>query len=125
MAKKTSNQLIKITFDPKLSEATESKTVLLRTTENQVVGNSVKRVFHPLIEGLPTELTIKKGEIREVTLEQFKQLYELGLIDTPEDIEQRKKQRNQVNANVASNPKEYKMSAQLSHLYEDNFVLVE
>lgn len=125
MAKKTKNQLIKITFDPKFSEATESKTVLLRTTENQVVGNSVRRVFHPLIEGLPTELTIKKGEIREVTLDQFKQLYELGLIDTPEDISERESKRAMVNASVANNPKEYKMSAQLAHLYEDNFVLVE
>lgn len=115
---------IQITFNPQFSAA-ESKTILLSETDTVVNGNHVRRKQVPAIEGLPTVLTIKKGEIYEVTHEQFKILYEMGYIDTPEDIAERKKARNAINTQVGVNPREYKMSNSLAHLYDDNFVLVE
>ncbi len=123
MAKKQ-NKLIRITYNPQFSAA-ESKTVLLREQQQTVVGNSVRRDYAPIIEGLPTEFTIKKGEIKEVTLEQFKALYELGLIDTPEDIKQRRAEINKVESQVGVNPREYKMAGQLAPLFNENFTLVE
>lgn len=123
MAKKQ-QKLIQITYNPQFSAA-ESKTVLLREQQQTVVGNAVRRDYVPVIEGLPTEFTIKKGEIKEVTLEQFKALYELGLIDTPEDIEQRRAEINKVESQVGVNPREYKMAGQLAPLFNENFTLVE
>ena len=115
---------IQITFKPQFSAAQQKK-ILLREAETVVIGNSVSKKYKPKIEGLPTELTIKKGEKYTVTKEQFKALYEMGYIDTPEDIQERKRARNAVNTQAGVNPREYKMSASLAHLYEDNFVLVE
>jgi len=123
MAKKQ-QKLIQITYNPQFSAA-ESKTVLLREQQQTVVGNAVRRDYVPVIEGLPTEFTIKKGEIKEVTLEQFKALYELGLIDTPEDIEERRAEINKVESQVGVNPREYKMAGQLAPLFNENFTLVE
>lgn len=121
---KNKNKKIQITFNPQFSVA-ESKTILLREVDTVVSGNHVRKKYVPAIDGLPTELTIKKGEIYEVTHEQFKALYEMGYIDTPEDIKERKKARNAINTQAGVNPREYKMSASLAHLYDDNFVLVE
>ena len=42
------------------------------------VGNTVKTEYNVKIPGLPPVLTLEKGEKMEVTLEQFKALYELG-----------------------------------------------
>ena len=123
MAKKQ-QKLIQITYNPQFSAA-ESKTVLLREQQQTIVGNAVRRDYVPVIEGLPTEFTIKKGEIKEVTLEQFKALYELGLIDTPEDIAQRRAEINKVENQVGVNPREYKMAGQLAPLFNENFTLVE
>lgn len=121
---KSKAKKIQITFNPQFSVA-ESKTILLREVETVVNGNHIRKKHVPAIDGLPTELTIKKGEIYEVTHEQFKALYEMGYIDTPEDIKERRKARNAINTQVGVNPREYKMSGSLAHLYDDNFVLVE
>ena len=122
--KESKSKKIQITFNPQYSAA-QSKTILLRKVDTVVTGNHIRKVHVPAIEGLPTELTIKKGEKFPVTQEQFQALYEMGYIDTPEDIKERRKQRNAINTQVGVNPREYKMSASLAHLYDDNFVLVE
>ena len=124
MAKKQDDRKLQITFNPQFSAA-EQKTVLLREPQTVAVGNAMRTEQVPIIPGLPTEFTIKKGEIKEVTLEQFKALYELGYIDTPEDIAKRKKDINAVANQAGVNPREYKMAGTLSHLYVENFTLVE
>lgn len=124
MAKKQDDRKLQITFNPQFSAA-EQKTVLLREPQTVAVGNTMRTEQVPIIPGLPTEFTIKKGEIKEVTLEQFKALYELGYIDTPEDIAKRKRDINAVADQAGVNPREYKMAGTLSHLYVENFTLVE
>lgn len=124
MAKKQDDRKLQITFNPQFSAA-EQKTVLLREPQTVAVGNAMRTEQVPIIPGLPTEFTIKKGEIKEVTLEQFKALYELGYIDTPEDIAKRKMDINAVADQAGVNPREYKMAGTLSHLYVENFTLVE
>lgn len=124
MAKKQDDRKLQITFNPQFSAA-EQKTILLREPQTVAVGNAMRTEQVPIIPGLPTEFTIKKGEIKEVTLEQFKALYELGYIDTPEDIAKRKKDINAVADQAGVNPREYKMAGTLSHLYVENFTLVE
>ena len=124
MAKKQDDRKLQITFNPQFSAA-EQKTTLLREPQTVAVGNAMRTEQVPIIPGLPTEFTIKKGEIKEVTLEQFKALYELGYIDTPEDIAKRKRDINAVADQAGVNPREYKMAGTLSHLYVENFTLVE
>lgn len=124
MAKKQDDRKLQITFNPQFSAA-EQKTILLREPQTVAVGNAMRTEQVPIIPGLPTEFTIKKGEIKEVTLEQFKALYELGYIDTPEDIAKRKRDINAVANQAGVNPREYKMAGTLSHLYVENFTLVE
>lgn len=124
MAKKQDDKKLQITFNPQFSAA-EQKTILLREPQTVAVGNAMRTEQVPIIPGLPTEFTIKKGEIKEVTLEQFKALYELGYIDTPEDIAKRKNDINAVADQAGVNPREYKMAGTLSHLYVENFTLVE
>lgn len=124
MAKKQDDKKLQITFNPQFSAA-EQKTILLREPQTVAVGNAMRTEQVPIIPGLPTEFTIKKGEIKEVTLEQFKALYELGYIDTPEDIAKRKMDINAVADQAGVNPREYKMAGTLSHLYVENFTLVE
>lgn len=124
MAKKQDDRKLQITFNPQFSAA-EQKTILLREPQTVAVGNAMRTEQVPIIPGLPTEFTIKKGEIKEVTLEQFKALYELGYIDTPEDIAKRKRDINAVADQAGVNPREYKMAGTLSHLYVENFTLVE
>ena len=103
----------------------EQKTIVIREPQTVAGGNAMRTEQVPIIPGLPTEFTIKKGEIKEVTLEQFKALYELGYIDTPEDIAKRKRDINAVADQAGVNPREYKMAGTLSHLYVENFTLVE
>ena len=124
MAKKQDDRKLQITFNPQFSAA-EQKTILLREPQTVAVGNAMRTEQVPIIPGLPTEFTIKKGEIKEVTLEQFKALYELGYIDTPEDIAKRKRDINAVADQAGVNPREYKMAGTLSHLYVENFTLME
>lgn len=124
--KKTSKKAkkLQITYDPRFS-ASEKKTVILREAVQVAVGNTFKTEYKPIIEGLPTVLTLEKGEKKDVTLEQFKALYELGYIDTPEDIEERERERLKYNTQPGADPRTFKVAARRSHLYEDNFILVE
>lgn len=126
-AKKTSKKKAKklqITYNPRFS-ASEKKTVILREPVQVAVGNTFKTEYKPIIDGLPTVLTLAKDEIKEVTLEQFKALYELGYIDTPEDIEKREQERLQYNTQPGTDPRSFKIAAKRAHLYDDNFILVE
>ena len=115
---------LQITYDPRFS-ASEKKTIILREPVQVAVGNTFKTEYKPIIEGLPAVLTIEKGEKKEITLEQFKALYELGYIDTPEDIEERERERLKYNTQPGADPRTFKVAAKRSHLYEDNFILVE
>lgn len=115
---------LQITYDPKFS-ASQKKTIILREPVQVAVGNTFKTEYKSKIEGLPPVITLEKGEKMEVTLEQFKALYELGFIDTPEDIEERERERLKYNTQPGADPRTFKVAAKRSHLYEDNFILVE
>jgi len=115
---------LQITYDPKFS-ASQKKTIILREPVQVAVGNTFKTEYKSKIEGLPPVITLEKGEKMEVTLEQFKALYELGYIDTPEDIAERERERLKYNTQPGADPRTFKVAAKRSHLYEDNFILVE
>lgn len=124
--KKTSKKAkkLQITYEPRFS-ASEKKTVILRDAVQVAVGNTFKTEYKPKIEGLPPVITLGVGEKMEVTEAQFKALYELGYIDTPEDIEERERERLQYNTQPGADPRTFKVAARRSHLYTDNFTLVE
>lgn len=122
--KKKEAKKLQITYDPRFS-ASLKKTVILREPVQVAVGNTFKTEYQPKIEGLPSVITLEKGEVMEVTLEQFKALYELGYIDTPEDIEERERERLKYNTQPGADPRTFKLAANRAYLYEDNFILKE
>lgn len=115
---------IQITFAPRFS-AVQKKSINLKQPKTVAVGDSLRTEYEPKIEGLPMVLTLEAGETLEITEEQFKQLFEMGFIDTPEDIEERERQRMMVNNQAGANPREFIVAKSRASLYEDNFILVE
>ena len=112
-------ETVKITFDPQFSAAT-SKTLLLREEETELVGNKVRKTYKPLIEGLPTIWTVNKGEIVEITTEQFLQLYKMGYIDTPQSIAE----FNSVGTQSGVDPAQHRSAESLAHLYQDKLIRI-
>ena len=128
-AKKTTKKakqpkMIPITFKPQFSAATH-KTVNLKTPKETLVGGQIRIEYEPQIEGLPLEFTIEKDEVKEVTLEQFKALYERGEIDTPEDIQERERKRLMLSNQAGANPREFVVAKNRAELYQDGFVLAD
>lgn len=125
-SKKTSKKekKIQITYDPKFSASTR-KSINLKQPKTVAVGDNLRTEYEPKIPGLPMVLTLEKGQVMEVTHDQFKALYEMGFIDTPEDIEERERQRMAVNTQAGANPREFVVAKSRANLYEDNFILVE
>lgn len=130
MAKKKQTQkknkypeTVKITFDPQFSAAT-SKTLLLREEETELVGNKIRKTYKPLIEGLPTIWTIQKGEVVEISTEQFLQLYKLGYIDTPRDLAARTAEFNSVGTQSGVDPVAHRSAESLAHLYQDKLIRI-
>lgn len=121
---KKADKKLQITYEPRFS-ASLKKTIILREPVQVAVGNTFKTEYKSKIEGLPPVITLEKGEIMEVTLEQFKALYELGYIDTPEDIEERERERLKYNTQPGADPRAFKLAANRAYLYEDNFILKE
>lgn len=115
---------LQITYKPQFSASTK-KTINLKQPKTVAVGDNLRTEYEPKIKGLPMVLTLEAGEILEVTPEQFKALFEMGYIDTPEDIEKRERQRMMINNQAGANPREFVVAKSRADLYEDNFILVE
>ena len=111
-------ETVKITFDPQFSAAT-SKTLFLREEETELVGNKMRTV-----EGLPTIFTVRKGEVVEITTEQFIQLYKLGHIDTPQTIAAKKAEFNSVGTQSGVDPVQHRSAESLAHLYQDKLIRI-
>lgn len=85
---KKSEKKIALTFLP-IMGATDQYTALLREkTIRKDYGREVA-TYVPAIEGLPMEITVKKGEILEVTPAQFEALQKRGHVETDEEYEKR------------------------------------
>ena len=129
MAKKQKKEIkypetVKITFHPQFSAATQ-KTIFLRELVTELVGNTTKKSYKPLIEGLPEIFTIRKDEVVTVTADQFIALYKHGFIDTPEVLRKKRNEFNSVGTQSGVDPLEHRSAESLSHLYEDNLIRIE
>ena len=116
-------ETVKITFDPQFSAATR-KTLLLREEETELVGNKMRKTYKPLIEGLPTIFTVEKGQVVEITTEQFLQLYKMGYIDGPKELAQKTAEFNSVGTQSGVDPTEHRSAESLAHLYEDKLIKI-
>lgn len=85
---KKDTKKVKLTFAPIMGAAKEY-TALLRTKITKNVYGREESFYSPAIEGLPIELTVRKGEIIEVTQEQLKELQKRGHVETDEEHEKR------------------------------------
>lgn len=85
--KKTSKK-IKLTFSPIMSAAVEYKMLLREKTIRNDYGREVAS-YAPAIEGLPLALSVKKGEVIEVTEPQFRALQEMGYVESDEEYKAR------------------------------------
>lgn len=81
---------IKLTFTPILGAADQFTALLREKTIKNDYGREIAS-YTPAIEGLPMKLTVRKGEVIEVTEEQFKALQELGHAETDEEYKEREK----------------------------------
>lgn len=122
--KSSKEELIPITFKPQFSAATK-KSINLKKPITTVVGGQTRTEYESQIPGLPSVFTIEKDEVKYVTFEQFKALYERGEIDTPEDIAERDRQRLMLGNQVGVNPKEFVVAKYRTELYQDGFVLAD
>jgi hypothetical protein len=121
--KDSSQKTIKITFSP-LNSAAMEKVVLLKKTSVQLVNGVQQSVIEDLIEGLPQVFSVKKDEIVEVTPEQFKQLYQLGFVETEAEREARINEEKELPSQFGVDP-DVKTTSQLNDLYKDKFLMVE
>lgn len=85
-SKKTSK--VKITFAPIMGAAVQYKALLREKTIKKDYGREVAS-YVPAIEGLPIDFIVKKGEIVEVTQDQFKALQDRGHVETDEEYKAR------------------------------------
>lgn len=81
---------VNITFAPIMSAATVFKMLLRKKEIDHIGGQEIPRTV-PLIDGLPIEFRVKKGEVVTVTAEQFEQLQANGFAETDEEYKNRKK----------------------------------
>lgn len=121
---KKDDRKVRITYNPKFSASTQ-KTVLLRKQMKKIVGDEVEVEYIPRIEGLPEKLTLKKGEVIEVTMDQLRALHKLGQFEFPEQFAEREREIQQVSNQAGKRPEDYKLSSQISHLYNEVFTLAE
>ena len=117
-------ETVKITFHPQFSAATQ-KTIFLRELVTELVGNTTKKSYKPLIEGLPEIFTIRKDEVVTVTADQFIALYKHGFIDTPEVLRKKRNEFNSVGTQSGVDLFERRSAKSISHLYEDNLIRIE
>lgn len=121
---KRDDRKVRITYNPKFSASTQ-KTVLLRKEVKKLVNDTIQSEFVPQIEGLPMKFTIEKGEIKEVTMDQLKALYNLGEFEFPQQFRERERKIQEVSNQAGVRPEDYKLSASISHLYNEVFTLAE
>ena len=116
-------ETVQITFRPQFSAATQ-KTLFLRELVTELVGNTVKKTYKPLIEGLPEVFTIHKNEVVTITADQFIALYKHGFIDTPAMLRAKRAEFNSVGTQSGVDPLEHRSAESLAHLYEDNLIRI-
>ena len=86
--KSKSAKKIKLTFAPVMGAGKEFTALLRKKTMKSVYGRE-EPVYSPAINGLPMELTVKKGEVIEVTQEQLDELRNRGHVETEEEYKSR------------------------------------
>ena len=86
--KSKSAKKIKLTFAPVMGAGKEFTALLRKKTMKSVYGRE-EPVYSPAIDGLPMELTVKKGEVIEVTQEQLDELRNRGHVETEEEYKSR------------------------------------
>ena len=79
--KSKSVKKIKLTFAPVMGAGKEFTALLRKKTMKSVYGRE-EPVYSPAIDGLPMELTVRKGEVIEVTQEQLDELRNRGHVET-------------------------------------------
>ena len=89
-AKKKTQKKIKLTFQPIASGAKELNCKLKTKKYEERDGREVL-VTVSKIEGLPQYLTVKRGEVIEVTQAQCDKLEDLGFVETEEEYKERQK----------------------------------
>lgn len=87
-SKTKKSKTVKLTFAPIMGAAEVYKALLREKVVKKSYGKDVI-TYQPAIEGLPVDFVVKKGEIVEVTEEQFEQLQKRGHVETDEEYKKR------------------------------------
>lgn len=86
--KSTPKKKIKLTFSPIMGAGKSFNALLRKKTVKNIYGRE-EAVYSPAIDGLPMKLTVKKGEIIEVTEDQLEELRVRGHVETEEEYQAR------------------------------------
>ena len=132
--KKTAKkQNVKLTFRPLFSAATNFTAYLQKKTKIVDNGNELL-VDKPMIEGLPGVLTVRAGEIIEVTPEQLEQLVELQFVESEAQVADRKaieqglepQHPERLTYDVMSTNRDFNIKPrELEKLYTDKLIIVD
>lgn len=87
-SKPKKSKTVKLTFAPIMGAAIQYKALLREKVIKKAYGKEVI-TYQPAIEGLPVDFVVKKGEIVEVTEEQYLQLQERGHVESDEEYKKR------------------------------------
>lgn len=121
--KKTEPETVQITFRPQFSAAQE-KVIFLRELQTEVIGNSTKKKYVNMIDGLPQIFRVRRNEIVTITKDQFLALYKLGYIDTPKDLQNKMQEQASIGTQSGIDPVDHRSAESLAHLYEDNLIRI-
>ena len=121
--KKSEPEIVQITFRPQFSAAQE-KVIFLRELQTEVIGNSTKKKYVNMIDGLPQIFRVRRNEIVTITKDQFLALYKLGYIDTPKDLQNKMQEQASIGTQSGIDPVDHRSAESLAHLYEDNLIRI-
>lgn len=129
--KTTRAKKIKLTYNPIFSASLSFTAYLAKDAEKIISGKSVV-TKEPMIKGLPEVLTVKKGEVIEVTKAQYTELLNLGLVESEEDRESRMQREKEIKSQFPdkltheqfANPTLSIGSVDVSGLYRDKLYIV-
>lgn len=129
--KTTRAKKIKLTYNPIFSASRSFTAYLAKDAEKIISGKSVV-TKEPMIQGLPEVLTVKKGEVIEVTKAQYTELLNLGLVESEEDREARIQREKEIKSQFPdkltneqlANPTLSIGSVNVSGLYRDKLYIV-
>lgn len=122
-SKAKTKEVYEVTYEPGFSA---SQVYVLKLTKDEVqsVNGRDERVKIPMFNSLPSKIIINKGEVIELTKEQYDDLRSINQIETRKEREERLKKSDDVPKQSGIDPQTLQYN-KLSKFYKDVLLDVE